>query len=363
MYELSKEHIQMTKGLAITSMILLHLFARKGTDVYGTPLFWLNAQTPIVYYLGLLSEVCVSLYCLCSGYAHYRLGEKKGLTFYNNFQRMLKFLLNFWIVCLLFSILGIIFDSTGRIPQGMLTFLENFFLLRISYNGAWWFAATYIYLIILSSFIFKIVKSSNSIFVGLLLIGQYVVVWLLSHAGILFSGQGPITTYISEQLNNLLGEVLFAYGAGMIMAKENIISICCAWIDNKTSRYRNTLIALVTIIISLILCILEKALLMPLFAVFTFIMFNLWKKSHNVKITFLFLGKHSTNIWLVHMFFYLILFKNLVVVAKYPILIFGLMMVICITVSYIILAIYKPLLKLCIPDNFEKPIRPGQSSC
>lgn len=351
MHELLKEHIQMTKGLAIVSMILLHLFCRKGADVYGTPLFWLNDQTPLVYYLGFLSEICVALYCLCSGYAHYRLGQKNDLTFYRNSNRLLKFLLNFWIVCLFFSLLGLMFDSTNTIPQSTLTFLENFFLLRITYNGAWWFVATYLYLVILSSFIFRVVRNYNSLLVGTLLIGQYVVIYLLFRAGIQFSGQDPITTYIATQLNNFIGTVLFTYGTGMLIAKENIISLCGAWLENKTFKYRNTLIALVTVIISLILCILEKALLMPFFAVFAFVMFNLWNKSHNLKMTFLFLGKHSTNIWLVHMFFYLTLFKNLVVVAKYPVLIFGLMMVICISVSYVIFAIYKPLLNLCMPTN------------
>lgn len=43
---------------------------------YGTPLLWLNSTTPAVYILGWLSEICIPLYSICSGYAHYKLGGR-----------------------------------------------------------------------------------------------------------------------------------------------------------------------------------------------------------------------------------------------------------------------------------------------
>ena len=56
--ELARKDIKMTQGLAILTMVSLHLFCRLGTDVYGTPLLWLNSTTPAVYILGWLSETC-----------------------------------------------------------------------------------------------------------------------------------------------------------------------------------------------------------------------------------------------------------------------------------------------------------------
>ena len=50
--ELTRKDIKMTQGLAILTMVSLHLFCRLGTDVYGTPLLWLNSTTPAVYILG-----------------------------------------------------------------------------------------------------------------------------------------------------------------------------------------------------------------------------------------------------------------------------------------------------------------------
>ena len=43
--ELTRKDIKMTQGLAILTMVSLHLFCRLGTDVYGTPLLWLNASS------------------------------------------------------------------------------------------------------------------------------------------------------------------------------------------------------------------------------------------------------------------------------------------------------------------------------
>lgn len=100
--ELSKKDIKLTKGLAIISMVVMHLFCRKGADVYGTPLLWINSDTPFVYFLGYLAEICLPIYCLCSGYAHYRLGETNGLTVKKNSKRVLKFSINFLIVLIIF---------------------------------------------------------------------------------------------------------------------------------------------------------------------------------------------------------------------------------------------------------------------
>ena len=54
----NKEDAQMTQGLAVLCMVILHLFCRTGSDVLGTPLIWLNATTPLVYWFGFFAEIC-----------------------------------------------------------------------------------------------------------------------------------------------------------------------------------------------------------------------------------------------------------------------------------------------------------------
>ncbi|MGL5904827.1 MAG: hypothetical protein ACRCZO_19235 [Cetobacterium sp.] len=48
------------------------------------------------------------------------------------------------------------------------------------------------------------------------------------------------------------------------------------------------------------------------------------------------MGKHSTNLWLIHMFFYMIYFKKLVYLPKYPILIYIWLIILCLPFSYLI---------------------------
>ena len=57
-------------------------------------------------------------------------------------------------------------------------------------------------------------------------------------------------------------------------------------------------------------------------------------------------GEHSTNIWLIHMFFYTALFDGFVFCAKYPIPIFLLLLVVSLASSYVIKWLSKPILKL-----------------
>jgi hypothetical protein len=60
----------------------------------------------------------------------------------------------------------------------------------------------------------------------------------------------------------------------------------------------------------------------------------------------LYFSKHSTNIWLVHMIFYLNLFPSLVFVPRLPApLIFLWLLALCLASSYCINLIYHPLLK------------------
>ena len=57
-------------------------------------------------------------------------------------------------------------------------------------------------------------------------------------------------------------------------------------------------------------------------------------------------GEHSTNIWLVHMFFYGSLFGGLAFRVKYPIPVFLLLLALSLAASYGIKWLCKPILKL-----------------
>lgn len=337
--ELTKQDIKETKGIAILSMLLLHLFCRKGTDVYGTPLIWLSEDTPLIYYLGFLSEICVPMYCMCSGYAHYRLGESGGLTVKRNCRRGLKFLLNYWIILLIFSLVGILVQST-TIPVSIERFLGNFFLYRVSYNGAWWFVPTYIILLCLSYGVYKLVCSLHGVII--LGVGSMELLFFAlfkTRVQEFLTGNFAVEC-IGTQVLNLAGVPIFSYIAGMMIARYALISYL------KKRKLPDWVLIVALIIASLAVCIIHKAILMPYYAILVFTVANVVNKNAGVKKGLGFLGKHSTNIWLVHMFFYLTLFPGLVQNLKYPFLIFMGLLMICILVSLIINYIYTLIIKM-----------------
>ena len=64
--------------------------------------------------------------------------------------------------------------------------------------------------------------------------------------------------------------------------------------------------------------------------------FSTIEKPKWVKNGFTFLGYHSTNIWLIHMFFYRYIFVNFVFIGKYPLVILGIMLVITLICSILL---------------------------
>ena len=148
-----------------------------------------------------------------------------------------------------------------------------------------------------------------------------------------------VVLFIKNELVNLITVLPFVW-AGAIICKEKLVDNCNSWLKTHVKlRWQNKCLIIVWIGIFCLFNLLHKAVLVGIVAFCSFMIFNLIKKPEIVKKIFLFLGKHSTNIWLTHMFFYLVLFKGLVIRAQYPILMLGFMLILCIATSYIIMGI------------------------
>lgn len=144
----NKKDAIMTKGMAILCMLILHLFCRMGEDVLGNPLIWINETTPLVYWFGFFAEICVPIYSLCVGYAQQYMSEQKKLSWNSNVRRIGKLMVNYWIILVIFCVLGLFFDQDHQIPRTLPDFLKSIILLH-SYNGAWWYLNTYVLLLLI----------------------------------------------------------------------------------------------------------------------------------------------------------------------------------------------------------------------
>lgn len=339
--DLTKEDNQMAKGIAILGMVMLHLFCRMGELPYEPMLFLKNGR-PLVYYLGLFGDLCVPTYCFCSGFAQMVLKEReRGSYFHKSLIRLLKFLVNFWIVLIIFSVIGLFFGKDGTIPGSFGSFLGNFFLYRLSYNGAWWFVLTYVFLVILSPFLIKIVKRFPfwPVFFGSGIV--YFLTYMLRFSYEIEINQ-PVISWIYTQ-SLLLGSSQFSFLIGMIFQKYHIISQLRA--GAMHSHLKKALCFLIPVGMFCFHAIVPSLIVAPITGLSTIVCFSVAEKPKWIQKSLLFLGHHSTNIWLIHMFFYLVLFKDFVFVAKYPAPIFLFLLIICVSVSYIIQFCYKLLVK------------------
>ena len=128
-----------------------------------------------------------------------------------------------------------------------------------------------------------------------------------------------IINYILRQAA-LFGTSQLPYVVGVIFAYKKIYSKIYN-IFNKV-KLKNIL-AMSVIVLMIILHGFVQTLFVAVFTGIAFIiLFNLIDKPKWLNEGLSYISKHSTNMWLTHMFFYMIYFKELVYAPKYPILIF-----------------------------------------
>lgn len=339
----SKRDATMTRGLAILCMLILHLFCRRGIDVYGEPLIWLNNTTPLVYWFGFFSGICVPLYSLCAGYAQQIIAEKliQGSQIWkSNLVRAWNLMKNYWAVLFLFSSIGICIAPDGNIPGNIENFIKSIFLLH-TYNGSWWYLNTYVLLMLIPTVILMFpvrrIKYHLGILVCIILdMGWYII----GHFGLLPpEPQNIYTAFVYKEIINLIG-ILPAFWVGAFLCKGKLVKKCDSWLGKHfTLTQRNVLLCGCLFLVFLAYNLLEKSAVVLWVTIVTFLSFNLIYKSETITKIFLFLGQHSTNIWLTHMFFYIYMFPGLVQKAKYPLFMLIFMLVLCIVTSYVINAL------------------------
>lgn len=331
--ELTSDDIQMSKGYAIITMLLLHLFCLDRNRVYGSYILSLNNGVPILYYIGWLCAICAPTYCICSGYAHYRQGQVNGLIFEKREKRILKFLISYWIVVISVSIFGIICKS-DFVPKDLIHFIFNFCLLSWSYTGIWWYAFVYVLYVIFSNILFRIVNRTSSYKMFAILILQFLLVESAQKVVVNVISENSIIYYFWIRIYYLLGARLLCYMGGMIIAKENVITKIKCLLDKI--RYSNLVITFLLFVIAIGLCIINKGILIVLYTFPVFIGFNLLNKRKHIKSFMENLGRLSTFIWFVHPFIYSNIFPiitELWLKLKYSVLLFVGLLIICIIIS------------------------------
>lgn len=328
----------MLKGVAILSMLMLHLFCRKENLPY-TPLLWIGS-TPLIYYFGLFGDICVSVYCFISGYAHYLQASKVELQ--QRWKQLLRFMIPFWVIAVVFSLIGLL-AGNSVIPGSVKEFILNCLTIKNSYNGAWWYANTYLLLVTLQPLSRKFAERCPA----WLVISSFAF-YTIGY-GIRFWGWGACDSVILSWIIThigLLGTSYFPYVIGMLFCKKRVISL----LRQRLTSIRNIYIYIFTALMFTGMIVVH-GMVQPLFVavitgIVTIILLCVCPLPKWLTRLLCYLGEHSTNIWLVHMFFYLVLFDGFVFCAKYPIPIFLLLLLASLASSYVIKWLSNPILKL-----------------
>ena len=326
----------MTKGVAILFMVLLHLFCQKGTFPYE-PLIFIG-ENPLVYYTGLFGDCCVVMYCFCSGYAHAIINRSRKNAYRSILKRLPMFLIQFWVVCSVFSVIGLIVNDSS-IPGSLSTFIGNIFLYRMTYNGAWWFVLTYILLCFFSPIIMYLCRK-NTIASLILFSAIYFISYLFRFNKISILPDNNVMSYINGILAPF-GTSLLPYVSGVLFYKHKVFTKLNSCTRGWKKPIKNLILAIIVLTAFSLHCVIETLFVAIFTGTAVLVCFNLWSKGKVFTAVFSFLGTHSTNIWLTHMFFYLVLFKDLVFIAKYPVFCLALMLIITVLVSFVINFIIK----------------------
>lgn len=193
----------------------------------------------------------------------------------------------------------------------------------------------------MSKFINKVVQRYNNVLITLIVFIIYCICYV-QRIKVVITFTNPVLNWVIAQAA-LLGTSLFPFVVGVIFADKKLYSFIYNKVNNI--KFKNTLCVL-----SILFMIVCHGFVQTLFvAVFTgiafIVLFNLIDKPDSLDRLLYYLSSHSTNMWLTHMFFYMVYFKSLVFMPKYLVFIFIWLVILCLVSSYLINLFYLNIIK------------------
>lgn len=339
---MSKDETNQLKGIAIAFMLLLHLFNTYNYHEIYTPYLMING-VPLTFYISLFADCCVVLFLYCSGYGlyfSYKNSNSEGKYVKGMPARLKGLYIKYWVILILFCfILGALLGES-RYPCDIKTIILNLTALDTSYNGAWWFFTTYVIILLISPILFKIIERNNPAIVLLFFFVIYTVGYIQRFKTFktAFVITDPVIEWLLTELA-LLSNSLLPFILGAYFLKYDILSSVKCLLSEKLNKFKINAIMALTLVAMFVFKIYVPTLYVAVFTGIGFIIcYLLIDKPALFGTTLSFLGYHSTNIWLTHMFLYLdfSISKIIVFYSKDPLIIFVTLLSICILFSYII---------------------------
>ena len=329
---ISKEETKQIQGAAILAMCCLHLFCTLTPQF--TPLIYVSG-VPLTYFFGQAADYCVMAYCFCSGYglmACYTACQENGKPYFRGrCKSLLRFLQNYWIILFLFAGVSLLIGKGETWLGSPLVFLGNFATLWSSYNGAWWFVSTYLFMVLLSPLVFRWMQKYPKL-VGLLSIPVYVISYLVR-----FKEDQSFFIQHLVLLGMSYAELMIGAYFYQYRCMERI-SKC--WNRIMPARWRIPVLTLLAVMVIVVRRFAATLFVAPISGLVFIVSYLLAVREKPwIGKPFAYLGKHSMNIWLVHMFFYMPQYGGISYYAKYPLAVLFLLLLLSILASYCVKAL------------------------
>lgn len=317
------------KAIAILMMLFLHLFNRSHEGLF-IPLIYVGEQ-PLSYYLSLFADACVPIFAFASGYGlYFKFLQDRRVYGRTNLQRLKNLYISYWIIVLLFAVgLGLMLGSASH-PGSWQKFFLNVTAIDPSYNGAWWFFTIYVLFVLTSTFWFRLLDWAHVyVYFGVLLAVYLVAFYFRIYRTEVF--EQPVLDWL-QQYSALYFCTLLQFMLGAFALKHNWhqkVSALMGKLPWPTWWAVAGILALVAFRAAV-----PNFIMAPLTAlgfIFLFLQLDLRAVADR---TLDFLAPHATNLWLIHMFFYLIFFPDLVYGARYVLPIFAWLVALCLVSSY-----------------------------
>lgn len=330
------------KSIAILMMLCLHLFNTLDYQGLFEPLLYIGLK-PLVYYISLFCDACVPIFAFVTGYGLYFKYQQNEMIFWkDNLKRLKKLYLNYWIIIVLFPVVLGFFLSKENYPGSILRLLGNLSAIFTSYNGAWWFLTIYLLFVLTSSTVFKIFERINPYVFILILFILYLVCFYFR----IYQS----ANYQSEVLNEIQ-TILILYGCTLFQFMLGAFALRFNWKTRVADflgfiKHSQFLFVTATILLIIVHALVPNFIIAPFTAlVFVFLFVQLELNPFFSKVLDFF-TPHATNIWLIHMFFYMIFFKSFIYSVHYVVPIFLLLVLCCISSSIVINKINSVVLQL-----------------
>lgn len=338
--KISVQKSNQLKSIAILMMLFLHLFNRDYHGVFK-PLIFFGSQ-PLSYYISLFCDACLPIFAFVTGYGlFYKYRQNSSIYNKLNFIRLKKLYINFWIILVIFAvILGTILQVNGY-PGSMVKFILNFTAVNPTYNGAWWFLTIYILFVLTSSFWFFLLNRINPYaYFAILLLIYIPAFYIRIYVPLNFD---DVFLNWFQQYSALYFCTLFQFMAGGFALKYDWHRKFSAVFSKMPQR--NWLSLLLISLLIVLHGIIPNFFVAPFTALGFIFLFLQLDFSPVLNVVLDFFTPHATNIWLVHMFFYLIFFSDLVYSFTYVLPIFVVLLLLSLLSSYVINLFNKPIQK------------------